>query len=174
MIFIGIAIAFVVLVLWLAFQPKQGDRAANSPEPISAKHPPQDSPHQPQDDPNFRDILATPNAAPEPLRSPASIAISADLNQNVRQLVEQGRTITAIKLLRQQGMGLAEAKQYLDALVWHVSPADTAEPQPQAEIEEHVRRLIGQDQKIQAIKYVRQQLGYGLKEAKDYVESLDA
>ncbi|NJM64974.1 MAG: hypothetical protein HC851_04545 [Acaryochloris sp. RU_4_1] len=170
---IGIAIAFIVLVLWLAFQPKQGDRAANSPERVSPAYPPQDSPHRPQDDPNFRDILATPNTAHDPLRSSTPITISADLNQQVRQLVTQGRTITAIKLLRQQGLGLAEAKRYIDDLIWIDPPTNTSEPQYQLEIEAQVRRLIGQDQRIQAIKYVRQELGYGLKEAKDYVESLD-
>ena len=37
-----------------------------------------------------------------------------------------------------------------------------------------VRGLIGQNRRIEAIKLVREQLGIGLKEAKDLVEALDA
>lgn len=39
---------------------------------------------------------------------------------------------------------------------------------------EHLRRLLRQRQKIQAIKDVREWTGSGLKESKDYVETLEA
>jgi ribosomal protein L7/L12 len=39
---------------------------------------------------------------------------------------------------------------------------------------EHLRRLLRQRQKIQAIKDVREWTGIGLKESKDYVEALEA
>lgn len=138
-VWIVIAIAILILVVWLILQPKQGDIAANAPDTY---HP---------------------------------IVISDDLRQQVQRLVAEGRTITAIKKLRQQGMGLHEAKQYLDTLPKLPAIDEFGKSSAslnQAEVDSKVRRLLSQNQKIKAIKFVRQQLGYGLREAKDYVESL--
>ncbi|MCP4540481.1 MAG: hypothetical protein GY832_25365 [Chloroflexi bacterium] len=41
-------------------------------------------------------------------------------------------------------------------------------------LEKQVRILIDQDQKIEAIKHVREQTGWGLRESKDYVDSLES
>jgi hypothetical protein len=45
---------------------------------------------------------------------------------------------------------------------------------PADSLQERIRPLIRADQKIQAIKVVREQTGLGLKEAKDYVDDLAA
>jgi hypothetical protein len=41
-------------------------------------------------------------------------------------------------------------------------------------LEDHVRSLIGENQKVEAIKLVLEATGWGLKESKEYVDSLEA
>lgn len=43
----------------------------------------------------------------------------------------------------------------------------------QAQIATEARRLLSQQQYIPALKYVRRELGYGLKEAKHYIQTLE-
>ncbi|KAB8144671.1 hypothetical protein F8S13_05385 [Chloroflexia bacterium SDU3-3] len=91
----------------------------------------------------------------------------------------QGNKIQAIKHVRDTtGWGLKEAKDYVDE--WERSgqrpaaPASAAPPTPPApgDIEQAARALIAQGNIIGAIKAVREATGWGLKEAKDYVEGL--
>ncbi len=93
----------------------------------------------------------------------------------VRVLVAQGNKIAAIKLVREQtGMGLKEAKDYVEALPATgpiAPPVGSAAPQPASDLSE-VHALALQGQKIQAIKLYRELTGVGLKEAKEYVDSL--
>lgn len=96
-------------------------------------------------------------------------------SRDVRGLAAAGRKIEAIKLHRQQtGVGLAEAKTYVDALSSGVPVAPQgiyALPLP-AELEEDVRTIVTFGNKLEAIKRVRELTGVGLKEAKVYVEGL--
>ena len=93
----------------------------------------------------------------------------------IRALFDGGNKIAAIKRVRElTGMGLKEAKEYVER--WEqggaapelsignlVAPAhDLAE----------VRALALAGNKIAAIKLYRELTGAGLKEAKDYVDSL--
>lgn len=91
----------------------------------------------------------------------------------VRELAAGGRKIEAIKLQRQfTGMGLKEAKQFVEAL------ETTGEPPaaPRAELSlaamAQVRELMAAGKTIQAVKLVREDTGWGLKQAKDFVDSL--
>lgn len=91
----------------------------------------------------------------------------------VRELAAEGKQVQAIRELRRHtGMGLKEAKQYVDAL------AATGEPPapPRDDLSEaamaHVRGLVAAGRTIQAVKAVREATGWGLKQAKDYVDSL--
>ncbi|ABW28494.1 hypothetical protein [Acaryochloris marina] len=204
--------ALFLLVIWLAFQPKQGETAANSPDkddpPYIPPPPSKKTANFSDDDSNlspdvpnvehlsdsqveksYFDDESSPLIADPSLLNldgigddgddasrQGPIVISDDLRQQVQQLVAAGREITAVKKLRQQGMELNEARQYLDALPTP-PPTDVLGPssrqQNYEQVEAEVRRLLTQDQKIQAIKYVREQWGYGLKAAKAYVESLE-
>lgn len=91
----------------------------------------------------------------------------------VGALLAAGKKIEAIKELREQtGMGLREAKDYVDALETTGEP-----PAPRTgEVSEHTlalaRELLASGKKIQAVKAVREETGWGLKEAKDFVEGL--
>ncbi|MGR3275336.1 hypothetical protein ACSYAD_09510 [Acaryochloris marina NIES-2412] len=204
--------ALFILVIWLAFQPKQGETAANSPDqpdPPYIPPPPtkkagnfsDDFSKLPPDPPNldhlsdaledklplddeFSPLIVDPSVinlnSMSDDRDDASgqgpIIISDDLRQQVQHLVAAGREITAVKKLRQQGMELDEARQYLDALPTP-PPIDTldnsSKQQNYEQVETEVRRLLAQDHNIRAIQYVCDQWGYGLKAAKTYIASLE-
>jgi ribosomal protein L7/L12 len=93
--------------------------------------------------------------------------------EEVHRLMLQGQKIQAIKVYRElSGVGLKEAKDYVDALE-SGRPLAAAKPAPigGGDLAE-VHTLALQGQKIQAIKLYRELTGAGLKEAKDYVDSL--
>jgi len=97
---------------------------------------------------------------------------AADL-QEVHRLTLQGQKIQAIKVYREMtGVGLKEAKDYVDALESGGQPA-AVNPAPTGSGDlAEVHALARQGQKIQAIKLYRQLTGAGLKDAKDYVDRL--
>jgi ribosomal protein L7/L12 len=96
---------------------------------------------------------------------------------DVRALVERGNKIEAIKRVRElTGLGLKEAKDYVESMPAYSAPpplpnATARQPAREAGLAE-VHTLARQGQKIQAIKLYRELTGVGLKEAKDYVDSL--
>jgi ribosomal protein L7/L12 len=93
---------------------------------------------------------------------------------------DERRIIEAIKLLREAtGCGLAEAKNAVDqyrarlqgeATASSPTAFDFMSPAKRQEILQAVRS----GQKIEAIKLVRDLTGCGLKEAKDFVESIES
>ena len=94
-------------------------------------------------------------------------------DDRVGALLAEGKKIQAIKELREQtGMGLREAKDYVDALETTGEP-----PVPRTgEVSEATvalaRELVAGGKKIQAVKVVREDTGWGLKESKDFVDRL--
>lgn len=149
----------------------------------------------------------------------------AALEQAARALIQQERSVEAIKLVREwTGWGLGECKAYVDALIkgdksdvsldwvsiassvgdlvalgrhgdaieWVMNqtkmsareaqdyvdfiarsarfPSDSRDLPAQAISQ--VRDLLSQDRRIQAIKLVRVLTRWGLRESKDYVDSL--
>jgi ribosomal protein L7/L12 len=98
----------------------------------------------------------------------------ADLEQQVRLLLDQGQKIAAVKLYKDQtGVGLAEAKQAVESMQAGAGP-----PSSPAEIggdlEAELLRLLGRGDKLEAVKLYRDQKGTSLLEAKQAVESLAA
>ncbi len=118
--------------------------------------------------------LAGASALP-PARDPRAAGLAEHDLAEIRALAAQGNKIAAIKLVREQtGMGLKEAKDYVEALPATgpiAPPVGSAAPQPASDLSE-VHALALQGQKIQAIKLYRELTGVGLKEAKEYVDSL--
>ena len=116
-----------------------------------------------------------------PSQRSARPSISSDPATAIRQLLDAGNKIEAIKIVRQQtNMGLKEAKDYVERLAKDELPvlSDTQASAPSARVapgdmESRILILLAQHQKIEAIKLVREQTGMGLKEAKDYVEALE-
>jgi ribosomal protein L7/L12 len=110
---------------------------------------------------------------------PASWTPPAGSDPELAGLMRADQKIAAIKLVRERtGMGLKEAKDYVEALVagQAVTPLPPAAAPPPAahpgDIDQEAQALMRADQKIAAIKLVRERTGMGLKEAKDYVERL--
>ena len=96
---------------------------------------------------------------------------TAELEQEVRSLLDQGRKIEAVKLYKDQtGVGLADAKNAVEAM--------QADAVPQSDIggdlEAELLRLLGRGEKLAAVKLYKDQKGVALLEAKQAVESLAA
>ncbi|PZD73086.1 50S ribosomal protein L7/L12 [Acaryochloris thomasi RCC1774] len=156
---VGAAILFMIFIWWI-LQPKQGQRAANAPHVQQKCQPP-----------------LSPNAG-----NPSHPSWPS-LNAEAQDLLIKGHKILAIKLIREQtGWSLKQAKQYAEDLTHPVSELDTVSqtstsPMPLAQNlsvdrDAEVRQLVLNGQKIVAIKRVREQTGWGLRESKDYVETL--
>ena len=94
---------------------------------------------------------------------------TADLEKEVRSLLDQGRKIEAVKLYKDQtGVGLADAKNAVEAM--------QADAVPQSDIggdlEAELLRLLGRGETLAAVKLYKDQKGVGLADAKQAVESL--
>ena len=71
-----------------------------------------------------------------------------------------------IKSLSDSGVNTTRIERKLDLIIKHLNINPNQDVNPQ------IMDLLKAGQKIQAIKLYRQTTGAGLKEAKDYVESL--
>lgn len=114
--------------------------------------------------------------------SATNLTLSARSLAEVRQLLGSGNKIQAIKMVRDQtGLGLKEAKEYVDALEGnpHADPTALAGPialsstTADAAADPEVRSLLVQGNNIQAIKRIRDLTGMGLREAKDLADTLE-
>jgi ribosomal protein L7/L12 len=119
--------------------------------------------------------------APQPyvVAQPSATLADGDLAA-IYELLARGNKIEAIKRVRElTGLGLKEAKDFVEAMppdgdsTLPVAPpvAPQAHSIGEAELAE-VRALLARDNKIEAIKRVRELTGLGLKEAKDFVDAL--
>jgi ribosomal protein L7/L12 len=104
---------------------------------------------------------------------------ASDTPGDLAALLARGKKIEAIKQVRDRtGMGLKEAKDYVEALERGQAPPlpamPLAEPAPAAMSDGALLELVRRGKKIEAIKQVREQTGMGLKEARDYVDALEA
>lgn len=146
-----VALSVVLVRVW-----KANELAARPPQ-----HPPQPAP---------RPNPPRPSQPPERVRT-------GDVHAEAIALARQGRTVEAVKLLREKhrGLGLAQAKHLLDELVaGRPAPAAPA-PRPSAIIdvrEEDITREIRENRLINAIALYREKTGVGLAEAKSAVEAM--
>jgi len=92
------------------------------------------------------------------------------LPPEVIDAIRRGNPIEAIKLLRARGLGLAEAKAYIDAHVRGFATPTAAERATRA-LPPDAARALARGDKIEAIKLVRAETGLGLKEAKSWVDA---
>jgi ribosomal protein L7/L12 len=120
----------------------------------------------------------TPRARP-------SVRLDPGAELQLREMVANGQKIAAIKRVRElTGLGLKEAKDYVESLppvaptaattgpAMSVGPIATIAHVDSSKVEREARAILARGNKIAAIKRVRELTGLGLKEAKDYVESL--
>lgn len=90
----------------------------------------------------------------------------------IRHLLASGNKIAAIKRFREAtGVGLAEAKSAVESMEAGASfSAQHRADNP--DLNDQIVGLLGRGEKIEAVKLYREQIGCGLKEAKDAVERI--
>lgn len=98
-------------------------------------------------------------------RSPASIIPEVQQKLNNRE-----NTVSVIKYVREEtGLGLVEAKKFVDTQIDSCSGTYLDETELMTVVEE---KLNSGESHIEIIKYVREKTGFGLKDAKDYVDGV--
>lgn len=106
-------------------------------------------------------------------------SLSADQEQNIRELALSGKLIDAIKLYREvTDAGLIEAKEAVEAMM-HGAPYETSSHhQPDAwddaKLGKRIKQLLRKRNKIQAVRVYREAHRCGLKEAKGAVDAIEA
>jgi ribosomal protein L7/L12 len=95
---------------------------------------------------------------------------SHTLPQNVRDAIERGNLVDAIKLLRQQtGLGLKEAKDLVDSQVGgNVAGAARSWS---GTLPASAAAALQQGNKLDAIRLLREETGLDLKEAKAFIDA---
>jgi len=109
------------------------------------------------------------------------MAIPPEIDDQLKNLLAKNRKIEAVKLVREHtNWGLKEAKDYVDKLALSLKTggqgqAQAAKPGVNRNlllIEGRLQALLRENKKVEAVKLVLEQTGWGLKEAKDYVDRL--
>lgn len=117
----------------------------------------------------FSAVLVTRRRQPREVRP-----VTPGVTERVRALAADGRKIQAIKELRDHtGMPLKEAKNFVEALDVTGEPPVTDPDSLGDEVLDRIRRLTADGKKIQAIKELRDHVDLPLKDAKNFVETLD-
>ena len=104
--------------------------------------------------------------------------IPVNLEEQLKELVAKGNKIAAVKLYREAtGVGLREAKEVVDTIALG-SPLNLSNPgqaeEPDPFLENHIKSLLAERKKIEAVKVYREAYNCGLKEAKDAVDLIQA
>ncbi|QQS13311.1 MAG: ribosomal protein L7/L12 [Rhodospirillales bacterium] len=122
--------------------------------------------------------FATPSPAGED--TPVASLTMAAADSILRAKMARGEKIEAIKMVRDiTGLGLKEAKDYVDAMPNVPSlntmarrVATAPPPPPPGDPRAEATTLVAEGRLMEAVKLVRERTGMGLKEAKDYVDAL--
>lgn len=97
-------------------------------------------------------------------------ALHPNARARVLGLIAEGKQIQAVKLVREMtGWGLKDAKDYTDAL-----KVEAFAIRVPPEVESYAAQLAAQGDRIGAAKYIQQLSGLGLRDAKHYVDALQA
>jgi ribosomal protein L7/L12 len=106
-------------------------------------------------------------------QAPPTTPVTGDLDARLLALVAKGKKILAIKELRTHtGLGLKQAKDYVDALEATGEPP----PPPVSEVSEETlalaRSLAARRKIVLAVKAIRDETGWDLKRCKDIVDTM--
>ncbi|GAA1730707.1 hypothetical protein [Aeromicrobium alkaliterrae] len=104
---------------------------------------------------------------------PVPLHLDERARSEISALVATDQKIQAIKRLREESrLGLAEAKGVID----HWDPATTGTPEAGpdlTDLESTTRAVVVAQGEVAAVKHVRDHTGWGLLEAKRFVDRLD-
>ena len=104
-------------------------------------------------------------------------SLSTEQERQVRELLAQDQKIAAIKLYREAtGSSLKDAKDAVEAIEMGAStkfPAPAQAGEPDAFLENRIKRLLAERKKIEAVREYREAYNCGLKEAKDAVDAIE-
>lgn len=93
---------------------------------------------------------------------------------HINRLLAEGKKIEAIAyIVKETGFGLKEAKNLVDNLTKPQVGGETIKINNLEIPAGNFHQLIAEGKKLEAIAYIKNQTGMGLKEAKDLVESFD-
>ena len=98
------------------------------------------------------------------------------LDERVSELVDGGRKTEAIHLVREEkNMSLKDSKDYVESFEQGISFISTDKNRllTSEELENKVYNLLLQNKKLDAIIFVRENKLIGLKESKEFVESVE-
>lgn len=99
-----------------------------------------------------------------------------DLNEDIKLLLAQGKKIQAIKLtMDHTNLGLKEAKNYVEEIAkfGHATPPSLkTSPVGDDILEAEAMQFLAKKNKIGAVKRIRELTNWGLKEAKEYVDTI--
>ncbi len=105
-----------------------------------------------------------------PLQSTGSSTIQPD-EQQIRNICSQEGPVTAIKYIKDTyGWELKESKDFVSKLMQEIAPVHPTSMQPTDEV--IILKIVKEQGKLNAVKYVKDNYNLGLKEAKDYVEGI--
>ena len=101
-------------------------------------------------------------------------SLSKEQKRQIRELIVQDLKIAAIARYRElTNTSLREAKAAVEAIARGASvsaPAPAQVGEPDAFLENRIKRLLSERKKIEAVKIYREAFNCGLKEAKDAVD----
>lgn len=185
---ITIAIAFLLLVIWLLLQPKQGSQASNAldssvPDGQDQTQPSAAAVPAPPISPNPEEKTAAGLSQPPP----ATPQVPPDFDSEIYQLLNSEQTVAAIKRVQQvKNWGLQESTDYVGTLMRQQPPPEIQErvdqllnaPAPHLtaspELRQEVYELLAAQRKVTAVKRVKEVTGWHLWEAKKYVDTIQA
>lgn len=121
-------------------------------------------------------LIRGQNSTPINRSTPSNLDALIGSDSELYTLLEQGNKIAAIKRVRElTGVGLREAKDYVDTRIMsHSLPEQHVRVTSRENLssDSELQTLLARGNKLAAIKRVRELTGMGLREAKEYVDSL--
>lgn len=100
-----------------------------------------------------------------------------DQVQQIHDYIHKQQLINAIKVYREAtGVSLAEAKNAIEEMARdeYSKPQSKVMDYDNPILDSRIKSLLARRRKIDAVKIFREEYGVGLKEAKDYVDRLEA
>jgi ribosomal protein L7/L12 len=100
---------------------------------------------------------------------------SQEIEVKARELIQKGQKLEAIKIVRElTGMELKDSKEYVDVIALGKIPIlKSRKNLPNDELINEIRPLLEKGNKIEAIRQVRILTDMSLKDAKDFVDSIN-